>query len=69
MKEGKGETVWVLMELCGGLGGTEGMGCPQTYSCVAGAPSGGSHHFLLLWEHERITHTPTSPLFPLSQIL
>lgn len=44
------------MELCVGLGGTEGMGCPRTYSCcVVGAPSGGSHHFLPLWEHERTT--------------
>lgn len=44
--------------LCGGLGGTKGTGCPQTYSCVAGAPGGGSHHFLPLWEHERITPSP-----------
>ena len=44
--------------LCGGLGGTEGMRCPQAYSCVPGAPGGGSHHFLPLWGAERITPSP-----------
>lgn len=33
----------------------ERTGCPQTYSCTAGAPCGGSYHFLPLLEHERIT--------------
>lgn len=44
--------------LCRGLGGMEGMGCCQTDSCEAGAPSGGSHHFLPLWEHESIALLP-----------
>jgi hypothetical protein len=63
--------------LCGGLGGTEGMRCPQAYSCVPGAPGGGSHHFLPLWGAERITPSPhltfissiSDPLRPRDKVL
>lgn len=57
MKASKGETAWLLMELSAEAWEAR-MGCPQTYSCVAGAPSGGSHHFLPLWEHKSITPSP-----------
>lgn len=53
------------------------MGCPQTYSCLLGAPGGGSHHFLPLWGAERITPSPhltfissiSDPLRPRDKVL
>lgn len=61
MKEGKGETAWVLMELCEAW---RGWGAVRPTAVWQGLPVGGSHHFLPLWEHERITpHTHTHLYF------
>lgn len=59
MKEGKGETAWVLMELSAeAWEARRGWGALRPTAAWQGLPGGGSHHFLPLWEHERITPSP-----------